>query len=92
MRHRQEHFRIHKVRRVYNRATNKFAFNISNETTAQLTPRTVFVAEAFGLGVDETQKFKILDTELQVSPQDIVYITATVAAARAFCCGQLELT
>ena len=57
-----------------------------------MTPRTVFVAEAFGLGVDETQKFKILDTELQVSPQDIVYITATVAAARAFCCGQLELT
>jgi len=64
LRDRQEHFRIHKVRRVYDRSVNKFAFNISYETAVQLTPRTMVVAEAFGLGVDEERKFPVLNAEL----------------------------
>ncbi len=83
MRHRQEHFRVRQVRRIYNRATNKFAFNISYETTAQLTPRTTVVAEAFGLGIDEAQKFQILDTELQISPQDIVLVTGDSGSGKS---------
>jgi ABC-type ATPase with predicted acetyltransferase domain len=33
------------------------------------------VAEAFGLGIDDAQRFKVLDAELKIGPQDIVYIT-----------------
>jgi hypothetical protein len=34
------------------------------------------VAEAFGLGIDEAQKFKVLDaSNLKIGPKDIVYIT-----------------
>jgi ABC-type ATPase with predicted acetyltransferase domain len=67
--------RIRKFRRVYDRAAGKFSFNISYETHVKLTPRALVVAEAFGLGVDEAQKFTVLDTELKISPTDIVYIT-----------------
>ena len=55
MRRRTEHFRIHKVRRIYDRAEGKFSFNISYETHTELTDRALVVAESFGLGVDEAQ-------------------------------------
>ncbi|HLE74910.1 MAG TPA: hypothetical protein VI864_02570 [Candidatus Bathyarchaeia archaeon] len=83
MRNRREHFKIHKVRRIYDRSSNKFAFNISYETAVQLTPRTVIVAEAFGLGVDEAQKFQVLDTELKIGPADIVYITGDSGSGKS---------
>jgi len=83
LRNRREHFKIHKVRRIYDRSSNKFAFNISYETAVQLTPRTVIVAEAFGLGVDEAQKFQVLDTELKIGPADIVYITGDSGSGKS---------
>ena len=83
MRDRREHFKIHKVRRIYDRSSNKFAFNISYETAVQLTPRTVVVAEAFGLGVDEGQKFTVLDTELKIGPTDVVYITGNSGSGKS---------
>ncbi|MCJ7768682.1 hypothetical protein MUP79_09870, partial [Candidatus Bathyarchaeota archaeon] len=49
---RHELFRIRQVRRIYDRTADKFTFNISYETHTKLTPRSIVVAEAFGLGVD----------------------------------------
>lgn len=83
MRRRREFFRVRKVRRIYDRSENKFAFNISYETTVKLTPRALVVAEAFGLGVDEAQKFTVLDTELKIGPTDIVYITGDSGSGKS---------
>ncbi len=41
------------------------------------------VAEAFGLGIDEAQKFTVLDTELKISPTDIVYITGDSGSGKS---------
>jgi ABC-type ATPase fused to a predicted acetyltransferase domain len=48
-----------------------------------LTPRSLVVAEAFGLGIDETQRFKVLDAELKMGPQDIVYITGDSGSGKS---------
>jgi ABC-type lipoprotein export system ATPase subunit/GNAT superfamily N-acetyltransferase len=83
MRRRREHFRIRQFRRIYDREHGKFNFDISYETAVQLTPRTVVVAEAFGLGVDEERKFKVLDAELKIGPQDVVYITGDSGSGKS---------
>lgn len=80
---RRDPLRIHKVRRIYDRKNNKFSFNISYETHTQLTPRTVVVAEAFGLGIDEERKFPVLNAELKISPQDIVYVTGDSGSGKS---------
>ena len=51
--------------------------------TPSLTPRSLVVAEAFGLGIDEAQKFKVLDAELKIGPQDIVYITGDSGSGKS---------
>jgi ABC-type ATPase with predicted acetyltransferase domain len=48
---------------------------VEYETYAEVTERTIEVAEAFGLGIDDAQKFPVLNAELKISPKDIVYIT-----------------
>jgi ABC-type lipoprotein export system ATPase subunit/GNAT superfamily N-acetyltransferase len=78
-----EHFKIRKVRRIYDRTAGKFTFNISYETHTKLTPRSIVVAEAFGLGVDEAQKFTVLDTELKIGPTDIVYVTGDSGSGKS---------
>jgi ABC-type transport system involved in cytochrome c biogenesis ATPase subunit/GNAT superfamily N-acetyltransferase len=80
---RQRDFWVRQVRRVYNRAEEKFTFNISYETHTKLTPRSLVVAEAFGLGVDEAQRFKVLDAELKIGPRDIVYITGDSGSGKS---------
>jgi ABC-type ATPase with predicted acetyltransferase domain len=66
---------LRQLRRVYDGAKDTFTFNISYQTHAKITPRSLVVAEAFGLGIDQTQTFNVLDAELKISPKDIVYIT-----------------
>ncbi|MCW4044797.1 MAG: hypothetical protein NWE94_04695 [Candidatus Bathyarchaeota archaeon] len=83
MRHRIEQFRVRRVCRTYDREQAKFRFNISYETAVKLTPRALVVAEAFGLGVDEAQKFTVLDTELKIAPTDIVYITGDSGSGKS---------
>lgn len=80
---RNEVFRIKKFRRTYDRVAGKFAFDISYETRVQVTPRSLVVAEAFGLGIDEAQKFKVLDAELKISPTDIVYISGDSGSGKS---------
>jgi ABC-type transport system involved in cytochrome c biogenesis ATPase subunit/GNAT superfamily N-acetyltransferase len=83
VRRRQEHFRIHRVRRVYDRAANKFSFYVAYETAAPITARTVVVAEAFGLGLDQERKFEVLDAELKIGPTDIVYVTGDSGSGKS---------
>jgi ABC-type ATPase with predicted acetyltransferase domain len=84
LRRRKEYFRIHNIRRTYDRNAGKFTFNIAYETAAKLTPRTVAVAEAFGLGLDQGEKFVVLDNvELKIGPRDIVYITGDSGSGKS---------
>ena len=80
---RREHFRIRKLQRKYDREAGKFSFYVAYETAVQLTPRTIIVTDAFGLGVDQEQKFEVLDTELQIGPQDIVYVTGDSGSGKS---------
>jgi ABC-type transport system involved in cytochrome c biogenesis ATPase subunit/GNAT superfamily N-acetyltransferase len=83
MRRRTEFFFIHKLRRTYDQKLSKFLFSISYSTAVDLTPRTSVVAEAFGLGIDETQKFTILDVELKIGIKDIVYVTGDSGSGKS---------
>jgi ABC-type ATPase with predicted acetyltransferase domain len=82
-RRRNDAFRVRHCRRTYDRNQGKFTFDISYETHSKITPRSLVVAEAFGLGIDETQRFKVLDTELMIGPQDIVYITGDSGSGKS---------
>ena len=76
-------FRIRTFKRTYDKAAGKFSFNISYETHTKITPRSLVVAEAFGLGIDEAQKFKVLDAEIKIGPTDIVYITGDSGSGKS---------
>ena len=83
-RKRREYFRITKFARRYDKRTGKFTFDIAYETATEITPRTIAVAEAFGLGIDQTQKFSIYDNvELRISPTDVVYITGDSGSGKS---------
>ena len=85
MRHKQEHFRITKLKRTYNRQTNTFTFNINYETAAKaLTPRTRTIAENFGLGTDSAQRFTLYDNiAIRIKPTDIVLITGDSGSGKS---------
>jgi ABC-type ATPase with predicted acetyltransferase domain len=84
VRRRCEHFRIRKFARRYDRKTGKFNFNISYETKTDVTDRTVAVAEAFGLGISDFQKHVLYDdVELEIGPQDIVYLTGDSGSGKS---------
>ena len=88
----REFFRIRQVSRKYDRKTGKFTINIAYETAAlEPTERVVGVAEAFGLGLDQWQKFVIYDdVELNIEPQDIVYITGDSGSGKSVLLKALE--
>ena len=52
----REEFRIRKFARRYDRESGKFTFDIGYETRTDITDRTVAVAEAFGMGISESQR------------------------------------
>ena len=84
MTRRREHFEIHGYARRYDRQSGKFVIDIAYKTAAQITPRTIAVAEAFGLGVDQEQKFQIYDNvELKMGPKDIVLITGESGSGKS---------
>jgi len=84
MTRRREYFRIIKYARRYDRKTGKFTIHIAYETATEITPRTIAVAEAFGLGIDHHQKFVIYDNvELKIGPKDIVYITGDSGSGKS---------
>jgi ABC-type lipoprotein export system ATPase subunit/GNAT superfamily N-acetyltransferase len=79
-----EYFKITKIAKRYDRQTGKFTYNIAYETAVPPTPRTKAVAEAFGLGIDEAQKFVLYgNVELKISPTDIAYITGDSGSGKS---------
>jgi ABC-type transport system involved in cytochrome c biogenesis ATPase subunit/GNAT superfamily N-acetyltransferase len=84
-RRRQEHFHISQLKRTYNRQTDTFTINISYETApTTLTQRTKEVAEAFGLGTDQTRQFTLYDNvNIHIRPTDIVLITGDSGSGKS---------
>jgi ABC-type transport system involved in cytochrome c biogenesis ATPase subunit len=82
---RPEHFHINQLRRTYNRQTYTFTINISYETApTTLTQRTKEVAEAFGLGTDQTRQFTLYDNiNIHIKPTDIVLITGDSGSGKS---------
>jgi ABC-type lipoprotein export system ATPase subunit/GNAT superfamily N-acetyltransferase len=90
-RERREYFRIKKFARRYDKQTSKFLFDIAYETATVLTPRTVDVAEAFGLGIDVQHEFLIYDNvELRISPVDVVYVTGDSGSGKSVLLGAIK--
>jgi ABC-type lipoprotein export system ATPase subunit/GNAT superfamily N-acetyltransferase len=88
----RELFHIRQYARKFDRETGKFIINISYETAAPgPTERVIGVAEGFGLGLDQWQKFVIYDNvELKVGPKDIVYITGDSGSGKSVLLKTLE--
>jgi ABC-type ATPase with predicted acetyltransferase domain len=80
------------MRRTYDRFSGKFTFNIAYETAApKPSERVVAVAEGFGLGLDQWEKFIIYDNvELNIGPTDIVYITGDSGSGKSVLLKALE--
>jgi len=61
--------------RRFDRERGCYVYDVSFTTQAPLTERTIEVAEAFGLGVDETQEHVLYrDFEFHLAEGDVVYI------------------
>jgi len=61
-----------------------YVYTIEFKTKTPLTERTIEVAKAFGLGVDEEHRFTIYrDFELHLKPGDIVYITGDSGSGKS---------
>jgi len=81
---RREYLKITKFARIYDRKSKKFVINISYQCRTDLTPRTIQVGEAFGLGVDEFQKHVLYDNvELRIGSTDIVLITGDSGSGKS---------
>jgi ABC-type transport system involved in cytochrome c biogenesis ATPase subunit/predicted N-acetyltransferase YhbS len=86
MRHRRpETFSIRSFKRTYDRQSNTFTVNVSYATApAVLTQRTREVAEAFGLGADQTREFTLFDSIcIGIKPTDVVLITGDSGSGKS---------
>jgi len=92
MTRRKELFKITKYARRYDRKTGRFVINIAYETAApEPTSRVVGVAEGFGLGLDQWEKFVIYDNvELKISPTDVVLVTGESGSGKSVLLKALE--
>jgi ABC-type lipoprotein export system ATPase subunit/GNAT superfamily N-acetyltransferase len=92
MRRRREYFRIRQYARRYDRETGTFIIDIGYKTAPpRPTSRVVGVAEGFGLGLDQWQKFVIYDNvELKISPKDITLITGDSGSGKSVLLKALE--
>ncbi len=92
LRKQREFFRISKYARTFDRRTNKFVVNIAYEPAApEPSERVVAVAEGFGLGFDQWEKFVVYDNvELKIGPIDIVYITGDSGSGKNVLLKALE--
>lgn len=64
---------------------------MSYKTKTHITDRTIAVAEAFGLGVDDYQRHVVYDkAQLKIRPRDIVYITGESGSGKSVLLKALE--
>jgi len=89
---RHEFFQIRRYARTFDQATGKFLISIAYETaTPEPTERVVSIAEGFGLGLDQWEKFIIYDNvELKIGPKDITYITGDSGSGKSVLLKALE--
>jgi ABC-type lipoprotein export system ATPase subunit/GNAT superfamily N-acetyltransferase len=88
----REYFRIRKRTRRYDSGTGKFYVRIEYETAPpEPSERVLGVSEAFGLGVDEAQRFTLYDNvELAIGSRDIVYVTGDSGSGKSVLLRALE--
>ena len=80
---RRELFEIQRYARVYDRRTGKFIINLFYKTATDITPRTIKVAEAFGIGTDEREFIIYDNVELKIGLKDIVYLTGDSGSGKS---------
>jgi ABC-type ATPase with predicted acetyltransferase domain len=86
-----EGFRIRKFRRIYDRGSGKFKIHVQFQTRTEITPRTIGVAEAFGLGVDDYKEYVVYDdAEFKIGPKDVVYITGESGSGKSVLLRAIE--
>ncbi|MGQ9469545.1 MAG: hypothetical protein ACUVTD_06965, partial [Nitrososphaerales archaeon] len=62
----------------------RFRINIRYRTKMDITPRTIAVAEAFGIKIGEPQEFTVYrNLELLIGEDDIVYITGDSGSGKS---------
>jgi ABC-type ATPase with predicted acetyltransferase domain len=87
----RELFKITRLTKKVDHTTGTFKINIAYKTRTDVTDRTIKVAEAFGIGVDNFQEHVIYDNvELKISPNDIVYITGDSGSGKSVLLKALE--
>jgi ABC-type lipoprotein export system ATPase subunit/GNAT superfamily N-acetyltransferase len=92
VRRRKEFFRICRSARRYDRRTGKFVINIAYETAApKVSDRVLAVAEGFGLGLDEGEKFVLYENvSLKIGRRDVVYVTGDSGSGKSVLLRALE--
>ncbi|MEM3011543.1 MAG: ATP-binding cassette domain-containing protein [Candidatus Bathyarchaeia archaeon] len=88
----RELFEITKVAKKFDKRSGTFNISISYKTAPYtITHRTLAVAEAFGIGLDQQQKQILYDNlQLRISPKDIVYITGESGSGKTVLLKKLE--
>jgi ABC-type lipoprotein export system ATPase subunit len=76
--------RVERRTRRYDSDRGCYVYDISFKTRAPLTERTIDVAEAFGLGIDDEREHVIYrDFELRLSEGAVVYITGDSGSGKS---------
>jgi len=87
----KEFFKVVKTGKRYDKERGVFIVNVEYETGVKISQRTLKVAEAFGLGVDHSKRFRIYDNvELKITPRDIVYVTGDSGSGKSVLLRTLE--
>lgn len=82
---------ISRILRRRDRIRDCYVYDIRFKTKAPLTDRTLKVAEAFGLGIDEEKEHVIYeDFELRLGNRDIIYITGDSGSGKSVLLRALE--
>ena len=87
----REFFKITKIAKKFDKTSGKFNISIRYKTATAVTSRTLAVAEAFGIGVDEHREHVLYDNvELKIGPEDIVYLTGESGSGKSVLLKRLE--
>lgn len=77
--------------RRYDSERGCYVYDIAFRTRVPLTERTIGVAEALGLGVDDEREHVLYrDFELRLAEGDVVYITGDSGSGKSVLLGALE--
>ncbi len=76
--------RVERRTRRYDSERGCYVYDISFKTRVPLTERTIDVAEAFGLGIDEEREHVLYrDFELHLAEGAVVYITGDSGSGKS---------